>query len=116
MNLETIQIIGNIVVLAGVLVAGYPYLKAKYIKTDTTTQKESNDLLRKLVSDQKTSIEALEAWQKEATQKITALENQVKDLNSKKTDLEELIRVALVQYFAANPTVAEKIATAAKGR
>ena len=113
---SAIQLILNLVVGAGIIAVGIPYIRAQFKKGKVQVQDESNQLLRNLVEDQKKSIEALEDWRKDATLKIEAMQTQIAELSNKKNDLEKLIMVALVDFFKANPELAKQVDGQLKGK
>ena|SRR5579885_2173861 len=107
--IATIHNLIDIIAIGGMLVLGIPYLRGQKFRGDSKAQSESNEILRKLVDDQKAGLQALEDWQKEAIKKIALLEAKVEELTSKKTDLEKLIATALADFFERNPEIAKDI-------
>jgi len=108
-NVSIVQLILNLVVGAGIIAVGIPYVKSQWGKGKVNVQDESNDLLRKLVEDQKKSIDALEIWRKEAIEQIAFLKGRVEGLSSQKSDLERLITAALMEFFKTHPEVPKKV-------
>lgn len=97
--INTISIIAAAVIG---IIGGVAYLMSRLRKSDMELLRANNDDLRKSLDDNTKKVTFMQTEIKTLNDKVNALEKQNKTL-------EDLVVVALKQYFFENPTVAEGV-------
>lgn len=105
-----IVIVGGIFGTIGYSLAAFFKGRLKGEKDVDDAAKESNEILRNLIEDQKLEITKLRAVQETMQSKITDMQAQIAELNARRSFLEGLISESVNHYFETHPEMAVELA------
>lgn len=96
-------------ITAGVIVGGIAYLTSVYRKNATSAALESNDILRKLIEDQRGEIANLKS-------ELDEVKTKLNEIVSRWHFSEEILTKAASEYFHNHPDVLPTVKQILKGK
>jgi hypothetical protein len=97
----------NTILITGTVASVVVYLLLSLWRGNGKSVKESNELLRGLVDDQRQEILKMRDRVHLLTNELQAVKLQVQHLTDKREYLEKLVHMALLEHFSRDPRVAQ---------
>jgi len=108
MNLTDLTNVNTYLVL-GAFAAALGFFFLSFKRQTVSATRESNEILRSFIDDQKQEILKLRERQHDMVNAITALKLQVQHLADRRDYLEKLVNAALREHFSRDPGVADAV-------